>query len=213
MKTTKNLGLNMPDEDDFVEIDKINKNTEKIDEELAKKADASGGDISDTVIASTEESQAEYPVPAAGDSAKTVLGKVQKFFADLRNWMTGVCLLGQIVNNCVTDNAKLPLSAAQGKVLMDLYNVLNTNQKKIIVGVTTVQDVTNGIKDTYVKFKTEFDEIPYVVTSIESVTTDPEYGKLLAFCMDRTRTGFTLRVANAGNHSLTPAVNWIAISK
>ena len=50
MKTTKNLGLNMPDANDFVEIDKINKNTEKIDEELAKKADASGGDISETVI-------------------------------------------------------------------------------------------------------------------------------------------------------------------
>ena len=46
--------------------------------------------------------------------------------------MTGVCLLGQIVNNCVTDNAKLPLSAAQGKVLMDLYNVLNTNQQNKI---------------------------------------------------------------------------------
>ncbi len=127
MKTTKNLGLNMPDANDFVEIDKINKNTEKIDEELAKKADASGGDISETVITTVEASQAEYPVPAAGDSVKTVLGKVQKFFTDIRNWMTGVCLLGQIVNNCVTDNAKLPLSAAQGKVLMDLYNVLNTN--------------------------------------------------------------------------------------
>lgn len=126
MKTTKNLGLNMPDANDFVEIDKINKNTEKIDEELAKKADASGGDISETVITTVEASQAEYPVPAAGDSVKTVLGKVQKFFTDIRNWMTGVCLLGQIVNNCVTDNAKLPLSAAQGKVLMDLYNVLNT---------------------------------------------------------------------------------------
>lgn len=126
MKTTKNLGLNMPDKDDFVEIDKINENTEKIDEELAKKADASGGDISETVITTTEESADEYPVPAAGDNAKTVLGKVQKFFGDLRNWMTGVCLLGQIVNNCVTDNAKLPLSAAQGKALMDLYNVLNT---------------------------------------------------------------------------------------
>ena len=91
-----------------------------------KKVNGNGGDISETVIAATEKSQAEYPVPAAGDSAKTVLGKVQKFFGDLRNWMTGVCLLGQIVNNCVTDNAKLPLSAAQGKVLMDLYNVLNT---------------------------------------------------------------------------------------
>lgn len=130
MKITKNFGLNMPDEDDFVEIDKINENAEKIDEELAKKADASGGDISETVITTVKASQAEYPVPAAGDSAKTVLGKVQKFFADIRNWMKGVCLLGQIVNNCVTDNAKLPLSAAQGKVLMDLYNVLNTNQQK-----------------------------------------------------------------------------------
>ena len=132
MKITKNFGLNMPDEDDFVEIDKINENAEKIDEELDKKADASGGDISETVITTVKASQAEYPVPAAGDSAKTVLGKVQKFFADIRNWMKGVCLLGQIVNNCVTDNAKLPLSAAQGKVLMDLYNVLNTNQQKII---------------------------------------------------------------------------------
>ena len=46
--------------------------------------------------------------------------------------MTGVCLLGQIVNNCVTNNAKLPLSAAQGKVLMDLYNVLNTNQQNML---------------------------------------------------------------------------------
>lgn len=131
MKITKNFGLNMPDEDDFVEIDKINENAEKIDEELAKKADASGGDISETVIKVAKESEEEYPVPAAGDSAKTVLGKIQKFFGDLRNWMTGVCLLGQIVNNCVTDNAKLPLSAAQGKVLMNLYNVLNTNDQNI----------------------------------------------------------------------------------
>ena len=28
MKITKNFGLNMPDEDDFVEIDKINENAE-----------------------------------------------------------------------------------------------------------------------------------------------------------------------------------------
>lgn len=100
-----------------------------LDELDKKKIDGAGGDISNTVIAATEESKTEYPVPAAGDSAKTVLGKIQKFFADIRNWMTGVCMLGQIVNNCVTDNAKLPLSAAQGKALMDLYNVLNTNEK------------------------------------------------------------------------------------
>ena len=67
-----------------------------------------------------------FPVPEAGESTKTFLGKVKKFFSDTKNWMTGVCLIGQIVNNCVTNNAKLPLSAAQGKVLMDLYTVLNT---------------------------------------------------------------------------------------
>lgn len=100
-------------------------------EMLDKKIDGNGGDISETVIAATAESEAEYPVPAAGDSTKTAFGKIIKFFGDLRNWMTGVCLLGQIVNNCVTDNAKLPLSAAQGKALMDLYNVLNTNRLKI----------------------------------------------------------------------------------
>lgn len=104
---------------------------EKAGSKIDDKLDASGGDISDTVIKVAKESEEEYPVPAAGDSAKTALGKVQKFFADIRNWMTGVCLLGQIVNNCVTDNAKLPLSAAQGKVLMDLYNVLNTNDQNI----------------------------------------------------------------------------------
>lgn len=108
-----------------------------------KKVNGNGGDISETVITTAEESQAEYPVPAAGDSAKTVLGKVQKFFADIRNWMTGVCLLGQIVNNCVTDNAKLPLSAAQGKVLMDLYNVLNTNQKKGVIYSDNIETLSS----------------------------------------------------------------------
>lgn len=102
---------------------------EKAGNEIDNKPDASGGDISDTVITSAEEPKDDYPVPAAGDSTKVFLGKTRKFFGDIKNWMTGVCLLGQIVNNCVTDNAKLPLSAAQGKALMDLYNVLNTNQQ------------------------------------------------------------------------------------
>ena len=104
---------------------------EKAGNEIDNKPDASGGDISDTVITSAEEPKDDYPVPAAGDSTKVFLGKTRKFFSNIKNWMTGVCLLGQIVNNCVTDNAKLPLSAAQGKALMDLYNVLNTKAKNM----------------------------------------------------------------------------------
>jgi hypothetical protein len=90
------------------------------------KADASGGDVSEMTVKTLETITTEFPVPVAGECTKTFLGKVKKFFEDTKNWMTGVCLIGQIVNNCVTNNAKLPLSAAQGKVLMDLYTVLNT---------------------------------------------------------------------------------------
>lgn len=91
------------------------------------KADASGGDVSEMTVKTLGTITTAFPVPVAGESTKTFLGKVKKFFEDTKNWMTGVCLIGQIVNNCVTNNAKLPLSAAQGKVLMDLYTVLNTN--------------------------------------------------------------------------------------
>lgn len=182
MKKTKNLGLNMPDEDDFVEIDKINENMEKIDEELANKADISGCDISETVITTTEESTAEYPVPAAGDSAKTVLGKVQKFFADIRNWMTGVCLLGQIVNNCVTDNAKLPLSAAQGKVLMDRYTVLNTNfeaakksssdGKKLVANAITQRGVSTAADAVFSTMAANIKKLTYLQSYSTTVSTN-----------------------------------------
>ena len=91
------------------------------------KLDADGGDISEAVIKAADEIEDdEYPIPASGDKPRTFLGKTKKFLGNIKDWMTGVCLLGQIVNNCVTDNAKLPLSAAQGAELMRLYNVLNT---------------------------------------------------------------------------------------
>ena len=63
----------------------------------------------------------------------------------MRNVVAGfkmVLYAGQIVDNCVTNNAKLPLSAAQGKALMDLYTVLNT---KIGAKVTVVSFVKSSI--------------------------------------------------------------------
>lgn len=50
-----------------------------------------------------------------------------KFMRNVKAGFKLVSFVGDIVNNCVTDNANLPLSAAQGKKLMDLYTVLNTN--------------------------------------------------------------------------------------
>lgn len=127
MQLTPNYKLKKPEGTDPVDIQDFNDNADLIDAALKKKAESSGGDISGMTVKTLDDITTEFPVPVAGESTKTFLGKVKKFFSDTKNWMTGVCLIGQIVNNCVTNNAKLPLSAAQGKVLMDLYTVLNTN--------------------------------------------------------------------------------------
>lgn len=72
----------------------------------------------------------------------------------LRNIKAGfklVSFVGDIVNNCVTDNANLPLSAAQGKVLMDLYTVLNTKIDKIppnlVTRTSSLTDFDTSISD------------------------------------------------------------------
>ena len=126
MQLTPNYKLKKPEGTDPVDIQDFNDNADLIDAALKKKAESSGVDISGMTVKTLDDITTEFPVPVAGESTKTFLGKVKKFFSDTKNWMTGVCLIGQIVNNCVTNNAKLPLSAAQGKVLMDLYTVLNT---------------------------------------------------------------------------------------
>ena len=111
----------------------------EFERELANKVDSIGGDTADTLVSAFDASSDSFPVPAAKEKARTRWGKMKKFTEDFRNWMTGVCLIGQIVNNCVTDRTDLPLSAAQGKVLMDLYTVLNT--KLINKSITATYDI------------------------------------------------------------------------
>lgn len=57
---------------------------EKAGNKIDDKLDASGGDISKTVVTTAEVCQAKYPVPAIGDSMGMILGKVQKFFTDIK---------------------------------------------------------------------------------------------------------------------------------
>ena len=134
MNTTETYGLKKPEKNEYISVDVINENMDMIDKTMKeqddKKVDSSGGDTAETLISAFEASSENFPVPAVKEKAKTRWGKVKKFGDDFRAWMTGVCLLGHIVNNCVTNNPNLPLSAAQGKALMDLYTVLNTKASK-----------------------------------------------------------------------------------
>lgn len=79
-----------------------------------------------------------------------------QFFRNLKAGLQFVLHAGHIVNNCVTDNAGLPLSAAQGKVLKDLYtqlysdlNTTNNNlSKKLSVGNNIASaDLTYDVND------------------------------------------------------------------
>ena len=67
-----------------------------------------------------------------------------QFFRNLKAGLQFVLHAGQIVNNCVTDNAGLPLSAAQGKVLKDLYTQLYSHLNATNINLSN----TNSRLDT-----------------------------------------------------------------
>ena len=88
------------------------------------KVDKDSGDIANTKVSEFVAETEQFPVPDPGETSKTLWGKVKKFIDDFKAWCTGVCLIGQIVNNCTSTASNLPLAAAQGKALMDLYTQL-----------------------------------------------------------------------------------------
>ena len=118
MEKTPKYEFGKPDQNDFYDVDVFNNNMEKVETAMTE--------FDDTGTVAEIKSFPEM-------LTKLVTGN--KLAVTLRNLKAGLQFVlhaGSIVNNCVTDNPNLPLSAAQGKALMDLYNVLNTNAKKCI---------------------------------------------------------------------------------
>ena len=107
----------------------------------AQKVDVNGGELAETETIFDDSGSVSgitsFPAFLATFLSKTKTGI---FLRNLKAGLQFVLHVGSIVNNCVTDNAELPLSAAQGKVLMDLYTVLNTKAQWKHVG-NSFQDV------------------------------------------------------------------------
>lgn len=93
----------------------------------ATKVDIDGGDISNTIAATFEASNASWPIPAAGETLKVILGKIKKHLEDLANWRPTVSLVSDIVNNLTSTATDKPLSANQGKVLQDQITQVNSD--------------------------------------------------------------------------------------
>lgn len=80
--------------------------------DVAKKVTASGGDTSNTKISSETASTESFPVPAAGETHKTILGKVIKFFNDVKAFKNTVVTLNMISQQIINDQNKVASMAA-----------------------------------------------------------------------------------------------------
>lgn len=87
MQTTTNYGLKKPEQNEYISIDDLNFNADKIDEELKKKADESGGDVSETKTSVTEPADStKYPaIPATGGALRTMLGYLTRWVKSLKD--------------------------------------------------------------------------------------------------------------------------------
>ena len=139
-------------------------------DEVATKLTAQGGDASGTIITTVTASTAEYPVPAAGDSMSTVVGKVVKFFGDIVKTFTGATSSAagkkglvpapsagqqtaymrgdgqwtQPQNNATTTQNGYVLDAKMGKTLQDQITSLNDSLSlAIAVRPLTVQQAVD----------------------------------------------------------------------
>ena len=74
------------------------------------------------------------------DTVKSKMNFFQ-FFRNLKSGLQFVLHVGSIVNNCVTDNPNLPLSAAQGKALQDQLATLNSNLEQKLLYTTDLLPV------------------------------------------------------------------------
>lgn len=91
-------------------------------------------DIMDIETPEFDDSGTVEGISSFPDFLNLVKSKMN-FFQFFRNFKAGMQFVlhaGQIVNNCVTDNSGLPLSAAQGKALMDKYTQLYSEMGTIL---------------------------------------------------------------------------------
>lgn len=119
-ETTEKYGLRTPSQNDFFDVKDVSENMEKLEEALTEFDDSG-----------TVEDIKSFP----DFLTKLVTGN--KLAVTIRNLKAGLQFVlhaGSIVNNCVTDNASLPLSAAQGKILKDLYTQLYSDLSKFQIG-------------------------------------------------------------------------------
>lgn len=66
-------------------------------DQLRQYIEKAGGEAAGAVVGSFTTSTATYPIPAAGDTLKVILGKIAKFFSDIKQAIVGLSVSGKTV--------------------------------------------------------------------------------------------------------------------
>lgn len=192
MEKTPKYEFGKPDQNDFYDVDVFNNNMEKVETAMTE--------FDDTGTVAEIKSFPEM-------LTKLVTGN--KLAVTLRNLKAGLQFVlhaGSIVNNCVTDNPNLPLSAAQGKALMDAVNVLNT---KVGSYTNEYEKFTETVLGKYVQYS--FYGRPWTF----SILPVPNGNSTLSFVVSLVGSKISIahmNIATDGTVSLYDQ-NWNEISK
>ena len=135
-KNTPNYEFKKPEQNDFYDVDVQNRNWDK----------------AETALTEFDDSGSVDEIKSFPDFLKKFVtgNKLAVTMRNLKAGMQFVLHAGQIVNNCVTDNAGLPLSAAQGKALMDKYTQLYSDLSKNIIAKTFNAQVSVKANEGYI---------------------------------------------------------------
>lgn len=87
---------------------------------------------------------ADFPVPAVGDTSKTILGKIIKWFGDMAALVATKLNAANVVNNLTTTDSGYALDARQGKALNDKLTMSTTTMNSTY-GVLRVRRIGNII--------------------------------------------------------------------
>ena len=188
--STENFKFKKPDESDFYDIQDQNGNWDIADQELEKLNNPT-----------FEDYTGDTSVPAASAAIEELRSKSKLgvLLSNIKAAFKGACLIGHIVNNCVTDRSDLPLSAAQGKALMDAVNVLNTKSQKNIGNAILIPDTMYTIpSDGYVYIAGSGTSVDYILLSLFDSTEKNIFNitaSVLESCAVPVRTGMKTKVA------------------
>lgn len=156
MKYTTNFNLKKPEQTDFYNVDDFNENYEAIDAELKNRKDEQEKDaenITGLINPTFDDSGTTEGISSFPDFLSRFKSKVNIFqwFRDFKAGAQFILHAGQIVNNCVTNNPDLPLSAAQGKILMDMIIQQNSDFQGayLLKGGVEIPEAADMKSDTY----------------------------------------------------------------